>query len=315
MEEKMRERARNAMRLILEAAKYVVEEVDEPLDLSAVKGDDCILVLCSDDENEIAQFDKTNYSLKINESELGCTKLLFSLDESIHTEHCIVWGVKEFVQFSGESVLADILDRQLQLTLSPARKSAGDTSQGQETEETSGVTIPHLPIKITKQNAERIAGIAGTGSLKFLPHWLFHYVSSGEQMYKEHRVPFDSEGWGALNAINGIKIEIKPENIEKSGISLNAEIVSPHITKEDASERITSELIERLTQRVRIKQVKGDAIYYEEKVVKPDKHNFDIDISEVYIPVWQIRGKKIVEINAFTGEILSVPMDEGVEIL
>lgn len=73
--------------------------------------------------------------------------------------------------------------------------------------------------------------------------------------------------------------------------------------------------MERLTQRVRIKQVKGDAIFYEEKVIKPDRKNITIDIREVFIPVWQIRGKKIVEINANTGEVLSVPMDEGVEIL
>lgn len=50
-------------------------------------------------------------------------------------------------------------------------------------------------------------------------------------------------------------------------------------------------------------------------MVKPDKRNIDIELDEVYVPVWQIRGKKIVEINAYTGEILSVPMDEGVEIL
>jgi hypothetical protein len=38
-------------------------------------------------------------------------------------------------------------------------------------------------------------------------------------------------------------------------------------------------------------------------------------MTQVYVPVWQIRGKKIVEVNATNGEILSVPMDEGVEIL
>ena len=37
MEHDMREKARNAMRLILEAARFEVEEVDEPLDLSAVR--------------------------------------------------------------------------------------------------------------------------------------------------------------------------------------------------------------------------------------------------------------------------------------
>ena len=35
MEHDMREKAKNAMRLILEAARFEVEEVDEPLDLSA----------------------------------------------------------------------------------------------------------------------------------------------------------------------------------------------------------------------------------------------------------------------------------------
>ena len=78
--------------------------------------------------------------------------------------------------------------------------------------------------------------------------------------------------------------------------------------------RIVNELIDRLTQKVRIKQEKGDAIFYEEKILKPDKKNITIDAKQVYIPVWQIRGKKIVEVNAFTGELLSEPMDEGVEV-
>ena len=41
----------------------------------------------------------------------------------------------------------------------------------------------------------------------------------------------------------------------------------------------------------------------------------NLEIQQIYVPIWQIRGKKIVEINGFTGEILSEPMDEGVEIL
>ena len=74
---------------------------------------------------------------------------------------------------------------------------------------------------------------------------------------------------------------------------------------------MVAELIERLTQKVRIKQEKGDAIFYEEKILKPDRKNITVDTKQVYIPVWQIRGKKIVEVNAFTGELLSEPMDEG----
>ena len=40
-----------------------------------------------------------------------------------------------------------------------------------------------------------------------------------------------------------------------------------------------------------------------------------MELSRVFVPVWQIRGRSIVEINAFSGETLSSPMDEGVEIL
>ena len=50
-------------------------------------------------------------------------------------------------------------------------------------------------------------------------------------------------------------------------------------------------------------------------MLRPDKKNISIDIDLVHFPVWQVRGKKIVEVNAYTGDILSEPMDEGVEIL
>jgi len=119
---------------------------------------------------------------------------------------------------------------------------------------------------------------------------------------------------GVINAINGIKLDLDGTKVEDSEIPANAEVSDAHITKEEASERMVTELIERLTQKVRIKQEKGDAIFYEEKTLKPDRKNITVDTKQVYIPVWQIRGKKIVEVNAFTGELLSEPMDEGVEV-
>jgi hypothetical protein len=320
MEHDMREKAKNAMRLILEAARFEVEEVDEPLDLSAVRDSTCLLVLCSNDSDIIGQFDKTNYSLMIDDHEMSCKKLLFSIDKEIVTENCIQWGVDEFVRYTGEAVLADILDRELALDLTPSKgkkvpgapaSSEKDTKQN---EEPSGITIPHYPIKVTEQAAIRIGGVQGTAKLRFIPYFLFHYTSSGEQVYKDRRIPFDADGWGAINAINGIKIELDGKQVEESEIPGGSDVSDPHIRKEEATERIVNELIDRLTQKVRIKQEKGDAIFYEEKILKPDKKNITVDTRQVYIPVWQIRGKKIVEINAFTGELLSEPMDEGVEI-
>jgi hypothetical protein len=317
MEHDMREKAKNAMRLILEAARYEVEEVDDPLDLSAVRDGTCLLVLCSNEKDLIGQFDKTNYSLMIDDHEMNCKKLLFSIDKEITTENCIQWGVDEFVRYTGEAVLADILDRELALDLTPgkARKAAVvAAAAAAKEEEPSGITIPHLPIKITEQAAIRTAGVQGTAKLRFIPHFLFHYTSSGEQVYKDRRIPFDADGWGAINAINGIKIDLDGKMVEETEIPGGAEVCDSHIRKDEASERIITELIERLTQKVRIKQEKGDAIFYEEKILKPDRKNITIDSKQVYIPVWQIRGKKIVEVNAFTGELLSEPMDEGCEV-
>ena len=320
MEHDMREKAKNAMRLILEAARFEVEEVDDPLDLSAVRDSTCLLVLCSNDSDIIGQFDKTNYSLMIDDHEMSCKKLLFSIDKEIVTENCIQWGVDEFVRYTGEAVLADILDRELALDLAPSKgkkapgSSASSDKETKQKEEPSGITLPHYPIKVTEQAAIRIGGVQGTAKLRFIPYFLFHYTSSGEQVYKDRRIPFDADGWGAINAINGIKIELDGKLVEETEIPGGAEVSDPHIRKEEATDRIVNELIDRLTQKVRIKQEKGDAIFYEEKILKPDKKNITVETRQVYIPVWQIRGKKIVEINAFTGELLSEPMDEGVEI-
>ena len=313
----MRVKARNAMRLILEAARFDVDEVDEPLDLSAVHGETCLLVLCSNDKNAISQFDKTNYSLMVNDHEMTCKKLLFTLEKDITAENCIQWGINEFVQYAGEAVLADIVGQELALDLSgtKVRKPAPAPAAGVTAPPAgSGITLPHFPIKISEQAAIRTGGVQGTAKLRFMPYYLFHYKSTGEQVYKDRRIPFDADGWGAINAINGIKIELDGKQVVEDEIPAGAEVADPHIAKEEAAERVTTELIERLTQKVRIKQEKGDAIFYEEKILKPDKKNITVESKQVYIPVWQIRGKKIVEVNAFTGELLSEPMDEGVEV-
>jgi hypothetical protein len=316
MEQDMREKAKNAMRLILEAARFEVEEVDDPLDLSAVRDGTCVLVLCSNDSDMIGQFDKTNYSLMIDDQEMTCKKLLFTLEKGVTTENCIQWGIDEFVRYTGEAVLADIVGRELGLDLTPTKvkKAAVAAAAAPAEEEPSGITLFHLPIKLSEQAAIRAAGIQGTAKLRFIPHFLYHYQSSGEQVYKDRRIPFDADGWGAINAINGIKIDMDGKLVEEKEIPGSAEVCDPHLRKDEATERITNELIERLTQKVRIKQEKGDAIFYEEKILKPDRKNITVDTKQVYIPVWQIRGKKIVEVNAFTGELLSEPMDEGVEV-
>jgi hypothetical protein len=316
MDGKLREKAGNAVKAILETAGFEVQDVEAPLDFSAMREGEVLLVICSNNPSEIEEFDKTKYCLKMEQEELDCKKLLFTLDDTARTENCIRWGPNEFVRYAGEAALARVLERTLSLSFAGARDPAPPAvERGAAPEVSSGITLPHLPIKVSRQAAEQIAGIQGSLSLRFMPHWLYRYQSSGEQVYKDHRIPFDSEGSGAINAINGLRVAVEDSDVAESEIPAGSEVVKPHITKEDAAERIAKELIDQLTQKVRIKQVKGDAIFYEEKVIKPDRKNIGIDIHQIYVPVWQVRGKKIVEVNAFSGEVLSEPMDEGVEIL
>jgi hypothetical protein len=316
MEGKLRENAVNAVKAILETAGFEVQEVEAPVDFSAMREEEVLLVLCSNDPSRIQEFDRTRFSLKVDDKELECRKLVFSLEDTITTEHCIVWGVKEFVRYAGEAALARVLERTLSLSFASVREEAPPAKESQpQVEASSGITIPHLPIKVGRQAAEKIAGVSGNTMLRFMPHWLFHYVSSGEQVYKDHRVLFDGDGSGAINAINGFRIELDGSAAAEKEIPADSEVVKPKISKEEAAEQVYKGLIDQLTKQVRIKQVKGDAIFYEEKVIRPEKKNIQLDMVQVFVPVWQVRGKKIVEVNATTGDILAVPMDEGVEIL
>lgn len=316
MDGKLRENAGNAVKTILETAGFEIQEVNVPVDFSAMREGETLLVLCSNTPSEIEGFDQARFSLRVGDEELECKKLVFTLEENIRTEQSIVWGVKEFVQYAGEAALARVLERTLSLSFAVGRaeRSAGRGDEGAG-EVPSGISIPHLPIKVSKQAAEHIAGIQGNVTLRFIPHWVYQYQSSGEQVYKDQRVAFDAQGGGAVNAVNGLSIDADGSSVTEQEIPIGAEVVKPHIPKEEAAERMYKELIDKLTRTVRIKQVKGDAIFYEEKVIRPDRKNIQLDIRQMYVPVWQVRGKKIVEINAFTGEILSQPMDEGVEIL
>ena len=316
MDDKTRDKARISMREILESAGYDVMEVDPPLDLSAVRDTDCLLVLCSNENSEIQEFDRTSYKLKSDDGEMVCKKLLFTIDEGVNLENSIVWGVKEFVQYAGEAALARIMDRELSLSFASSEDIHLREEKDQEpTDSGSGVSIAHLPVKVNKQAAEQIAAIQGTVHLRFIPHWFYHFQSSGEQVYKDKHIPFDAEGSGGINAINGLRVDACETRSVDGPVPADADIVQPHISREEATERIYEELITQLTQRVRIKQEKGDAIFYEEKVMKPERKDISLEIYQVYVPVWQIRGRKIVEVNAHSGEILSTPMDEGVEIL
>jgi hypothetical protein len=315
MERGIRESARDAMKRIFEAASYNVMRAGDPLDLSATRDGTVLLVLCSDDPETIRRFDSLNYHLHtVDGDNVACRKLLFSLDPEVQVEDCILWGVDEFVHYAGRAALAEVLGQTLDLNLD--LEEPAETTPVPEKKPERGPELLHLPVQVAEERACGIAGMQGTAKCRFIPYWSYHYVSTGEREVKDRVVSFEDEGSGALNAINGMKMEFDPEKVELGAVPLDSEIMPPRMEREDVEGQLVRDIIDRLTQRVRFRYEKGDAIFYEEKTLKPGRNNISVDLNMIYVPVWQVRGRsRIVEVNAFTGEILSMPMDEGVELL
>ncbi len=308
MDNQTRVRARDEIRQILEAASYDVEVMEEPLDLSAIRDGECILVLCSDDPGEIAQFDQTVFKVQVGGDAIICKKLLFSLNEQVGLTDCLWWGAAAFIDFAGKAAFARVLNRVMKLdpehvTDQVLRKERGEGG------------LLHLPVQITEQNARILAGTEGVATLRLIPHWLMHYHCEGGLAYRDSRISFDADGWAGVNAINGIWTDIDDDCLDDSALPEESEVLQAQVSKEQAEEQMVDLLVKKLTKKVRIKQEKRDAIFYEDRAFRPDRSAVRIETRRVFVPIWQIRGRKIVEINAFSGEPLSTPMDEGVEIL
>ncbi|MDD3573922.1 MAG: hypothetical protein PHD71_02695 [Methanospirillum sp.] len=313
MEQRTREKASRAVSDILKAAGFDVHNAPAPLDLSAIRKNTYLLVKCSDDPDEAGSYSDSEYTILVGQEEKICEKLLITFNPSINADNCIVWYPEEFAQYAGEAVLARVLGKTLILPLNGSEDAEPYHARSRQ-RSGDGVRIPHLPVRIHRDEAEEKAGAPGVATLRFLPHWMFRFTCKGSADYKDQVVQFDKTGSGAINAINGALTGIDGDTITRREIPEGSEIAKPSINRADAEKRITGHLIRSMTKRVQIRQVKGDAIFYEEKNLAPEPDNFSLELRELYIPVWQIKGKKIIEINAHTGERLIEPLDDGVEI-
>jgi len=312
MEQRTREKTSKAVSEILKAAGFDVHHASAPLDMSAIRKSTYLLVMCTNDPDEAFSYSETEYTIKVEQEEKICKKLLVTFDPSISADNCMVWYPEEFALYAGEAVLARVLGKTLLLPLDDTEYVPYSMRSSPDTD--GGLRIPHLPVRIHRDEAEENAGIPGVATLRFIPYWMFRYTCRGSASYKDQNVNFDGTGSGALNAINGALVDLDADTITRREIPEGSEITKPSIARNTAEEKILTHLISSMTERVRIRQVKGDAIFYEERNLSPERDNITLELRDIYIPVWQIKGKKIVEINAYTGKKLLEPLDDGVEI-
>lgn len=311
MDNAMRRRASQEIRMILETAGYDVEEEGDPFDLSALYGNECILALCTDDPDLARYFDQKPFILEEEGEKIRCKKLILTQNRSISPDEGTLWDLADLGRYAGEASVARIKGERYSIQWTRSEKR--DLEHPRQKPVPGHISC--LPVHISKKDAISISGEKGEAHLRLIPHWAYRYTCTGHASYKGKHITFDAARTGAISAINGLPQDIDPDEATESEIPPDAERVRPSIAAKEAEEMIITSIISALAKRVRIKTESGDAIFSEEKTFRPSREQIERTIWLLYVPVWQVRGRHIVEVNATTGEVLSEPMDEGVELL
>lgn len=308
MQGDLREKTQKIVTIILQTAGYEVEAADEHFNLSAIGDDDSYVVLISDDPEEIETFCHLTFRLRIGGQTEVCKKILVTFTGVGGTaSDCVRWGEAEIARYAGEAALARIFGRRLVFDESrPAIRQ----------EEQARSAIRHLPVKISERDAAILSGTTrGKVRCRFVPYWCCHCTSTGSQSVMNKKVSFEGEQHRGVNAINGTEIEMSLQDAVDTMMPDDCEVLTAKIPREEVEESVVSRMIKNLTQRVRFKKEEGDTVFYQEETLKPKKENINAEVALVYVPFWQIEARdRVVEVNAFTGEVMGVPSDEGVEI-
>ncbi|MBN1166970.1 MAG: hypothetical protein JXA44_07540 [Methanospirillaceae archaeon] len=314
MDQKIRERAIQAVSDIFRAAGYTVNNADPPLSLSAYLGDDVVLILCSDDPAEVSVFSKQQYQVMMKETEAKANKLVVTFSGTISAPGCNVWYPDDFARYAGQAVLSGILKRKLviqskNLSIQSWYENGNSTEGEKDTRR-----LAHLPVRISENEIHAEKDASARVVLLFVPYWFYQFTCKGEDVYAGKVVTFNESGTGACSSLTGRFIDVDPATIVLREIPEDATLLEPSVKKEDAQEFIRNHLLDNLSRDIRMKKVTGETITYEEKRIIPSSEWVHLEIQPLYLPVWQVKGKHVREIDAFSGQPVEEPIDDGAEI-
>jgi hypothetical protein len=186
--------------------------------------------------------------------------------------------------------------------------------------ETLGIHASKINMPIERAEA---AGKASFGevkdiSLKFVPYWKYSYTLQVDRKIGNDQVKMSAAGDGMLNAVNGLE-----DNIELGDVGTQTEIPDieyvmkqPQVTKEEAQKMIVEKLKKAHTKEIKSNDTDAQSIIYQNKVFRPQEKDFNIKITQVFASIWEVQGKKgALEINAYNGQPLSNPADDGAEFV
>ncbi len=191
-----------------------------------------------------------------------------------------------------------------------------------EYEKTIKVMLRTVPINIAKHDALSIAeakiGMLRSQALKFIPVWYYGYSFNVQKKYKSRMVDLSGAGEGFIHAITGEIFLNKYRDIQENVLmpTQNYDIQQPLVQKKDALSKTMSYIIREHTKEVRLNEMIGDTIIFENRMFAPDPAEIDLKMDLLYIPVWELKGKReIIDINGYDGHIMAIKLYNDAEIV
>ncbi|MCX9011346.1 MAG: hypothetical protein OIN66_09510 [Candidatus Methanoperedens sp.] len=236
----------------------------------------------------------------------------FALDEGL-----VLWDKNELESRVGRAVLAGALEerpegRQVKREAG-AQPSVHREIPKKEYDKTIRIFLRSVAVNIGKPDAlsigEAKAGKAKYQQLKFIPIWYYRYSFKAQKKFKSRMIDLTGDGEGYINALTGENSFNKYQDIQDNTLvpTQNYEIKQPKVEKKDALSRAVEAIVREHTKQVRINEMIGDTIVFENKVFSPEPQDIGIEMELIHIPVWEIRGKsEAVEINGYDGKIVAV---------
>jgi hypothetical protein len=191
-----------------------------------------------------------------------------------------------------------------------------------EYEKTIKVMLRSVPINIAKNDALLIAeakvGMPRSQSLKFIPVWYYGYSFNVKKKYKSRIVDLSGSGEGYIHAITGEIFFNKYKDIQEKTLvpTQNYEIQQLLVQKKDAHTKAMNYIIREHTKEVRLNEMIGDTIVFENRLFAPDPAEIDLKMDILYIPVWELKGKReVIDINGYDGHIMSIKLYNDAELV
>lgn len=246
----------------------------------------------------------------------------FALDKGI-----MLWDRSDLEMQIGKMVLSTELEKyegkQPEKKLSSIQETIlSSQPEINEYEKTIKVMLRCVPINIGKHDAFSIAeakiGSPKSHTLKFIPIWYYSYSFNIQKKYKSKIVDLSGEGEGYVQAITGENFFSKYRDIKENILmpTQNYEIMRPLIQKRDAAGKALNYIIREHTKEVRLSEMIGDTIVFENRIYAPDPSEIEIKIDLLYVPFWEIKGKReIIDINGYDGHIAGIKLYNDAEIL